>query len=159
MIDILTSICKIWKTGRPKWLQEGIWQGMTRSLMGKYNINVHIIRVIENLYDKTVQWQHRRLVQNYSWSPTRTCILTIFFKHLSRENHVWGIEDYEGSVSIGDLLITVYHYLNKRVVTSPVRIRTGKFIPYRPLYSKPSRGVSNEAGSKLCCVRGIVVNR
>ena len=58
-----------------------IWHEALWATMRKYSISVNIIRVIEHLYDKAqecspVQWQHIRLVQNYSWSPTRVSTLT-----------------------------------------------------------------------------------
>ena len=64
-----------------------VWHEALWATMRKYNINASIIRAIENLY---VQWQHRRMVQNYSRSSTKVSTLTNPLYHLPRENHVWG---------------------------------------------------------------------
>ena len=64
-------------------LQEGLWQCMARRLMGNYE-EIHQ-RQHHTSYWKSiwqgpgcspVQWQHRRMVQNYSRNSTRVSTLT-----------------------------------------------------------------------------------
>ena len=58
--------------------QEGLWQGMARSLMGNYeeiqhqcqHHTSHSKSVLQGPECSPVQWQHRRMVQNYSGSST-----------------------------------------------------------------------------------------
>ena len=74
------------------------WQGMARSLMGNYEEIKHQCQhhtshwksVWQGPECSPVQWQHRRMVQNYSRSSTRVSALTNPLWHLRRENHVWG---------------------------------------------------------------------
>ena len=80
-------------------LQEGLWQGMARSPTGNYeeiqhqcqHHTSHVKSVWQGPECSPVQWQHRRMVQNYSRSSTRVSTLTNPLEHLPRENHVWGI--------------------------------------------------------------------
>ena len=65
-------------------LQEGLWQCMARSLMGNYEEIQHQCQhhtshwksVWQDPECSSVQWQHRRMVQNYSRSSTRVFTLT-----------------------------------------------------------------------------------
>ena len=65
-------------------LQEGLWQGTARSLMGNYEEIQHLRHhqtshwksVWQGQECSHVQWQHRRMVQNYSRNPTRLSSLT-----------------------------------------------------------------------------------
>ena len=65
-------------------LQEGLWQGMARSPMGNYEEIQHQCQhhtshwksVWQGPECSPVQWQHRRMVQNYSRSSTRVSTLT-----------------------------------------------------------------------------------
>ena len=65
-------------------LQEGLWQGMARSLMSNFeeiqhqrqHHTSHWKSVWQGLECSPVQWQHRRMVQNYSRSPTRESTTT-----------------------------------------------------------------------------------
>ena len=65
-------------------IQEGLWQGMARSLMGNYeeiqhqrqHHTSHWKSVWQGPECSLVPWQHRRMVQNYSRSPTRLSTLT-----------------------------------------------------------------------------------
>ena len=65
-------------------LQEGLWQGMARSLMGNY-VEIQHQRQQHTSHWKSVwqgpgcspvHWQNRRMVQNYSRSSTRVSSLT-----------------------------------------------------------------------------------
>ena len=65
-------------------LQEGLWQGMARSLMGNYEEIQHQCQhhkshwksVWQGPEGSPVQWQHRRMVQNYNRSLTKVSTLT-----------------------------------------------------------------------------------
>ena len=66
-----------------------------------------------------VQWQHRRMVQNYSRSLTRVSILwptlfNIFLEKIMCE----ALDDHEGSVSIGGWLITNFRFADDIVVNA-----------------------------------------
>ena len=64
--------------------KKGLWQGMVRSLMGNYEEIQHQCQhhtshwksVWQGPECSPVQWQHRRMVQNYSKSSTRVFTLT-----------------------------------------------------------------------------------
>ena len=64
--------------------QEGLWQGMARSLMGNYveiqhqhqQHTSHWKSVWQGPGCSPVHWQNRRMVQNYSRSSTRVSSLT-----------------------------------------------------------------------------------
>ena len=65
-------------------LQEGLWQGMAGSLMGNYEEIQHQCQhhtshwksVWQGPECSPVQWQHKRMVQNYSRSSTSVSTLT-----------------------------------------------------------------------------------
>ena len=65
-------------------LQEGLWPGMARSSMGNYEVIQHKRQhhtsnwksVWQDSECSPVQWQHRRMGQNYSRSPTMVSTLT-----------------------------------------------------------------------------------
>ena len=52
------------------------------------------------------EWQHRRTVQNNSRSKAKTSSVTHPLQHFSRTDHVWGLEEHDGKVSIGGRNIT-----------------------------------------------------
>ena len=78
-------------------LQKGIRQGVTRSTLGNYEVVQYQYkpyqRDSESLWQghqcSLLQWQHRRLVQNYSRSKTGMSALTHRLQHIPGENHGW----------------------------------------------------------------------
>ena len=100
-------------------LQESLWQGMTRSLMGNYeeiqhqrqHHTSHWKSVWQGPECSPVQWQHRRMVQNYSRSSTRMSPLTI---PIMCET----LDDHKGSVSIGGRLVNNLRFAGDIVVNA-----------------------------------------
>ena len=72
-----------------------------------------------------VQWQHRRLVQNYSRSPTRVSTLTISLQRLPRENHMRGTG---WPWSIGGRLITIFCFADDIVVNAEEKEEAGVLV-------------------------------
>ena len=68
-----------------------------------------------------VQWQHRRLLQNYSPSP-KMCLLTLLspalFNIFLERTMCGALDDHEGSVRIGRWLITNFHFADDIVVNA-----------------------------------------
>ena len=114
-------------------LQEGLWQGMVRSLMGNYNINASIIRAIENLYDKaqsavlfngsTGEWFRTTVEvrQECLLSPT---LFNIFLDRIMCEV----LDDHEGSVSISGRLITNFRFADDIVVNAEEEEEAGVLV-------------------------------
>ena len=100
-----------------------VWHEALWATMRKYNINVSIIRAIENLYDKAQsavlfnsspgEWFRTTVGvrQGCLLSPT---IFNIFLERIMCE----ALDDHEGSVSIGGRLITNFRFADDIVVNA-----------------------------------------
>ena len=102
-----------------QWLQEGLWQGMVRSLMDNYeeiqhqrqHHTSHWKSVWQGPKCSPVQRQHRRIVQNHSRSSTKVCLLSPTLFNISLERNICeALDDHEGIVSIGGRLITNFRF-------------------------------------------------
>ena len=90
--------------------------------MRKYKISANIIRVIENLYDKTQSavpfngrsgdW-FRTTVGVWQW-----CLLSPTLFNIFQEGIIEALGDHEGSVSIGGRLITNFRFADDIVVNT-----------------------------------------
>ena len=102
-------------------LQEGLWQGMVRSLMGIYeeiqyqrqHHTSHWKSVWQGPECGPVQWQHRRMVQNY-----------ILLERIMCE----ALYDHEGSVSIGGRHITNFGFADDIVVNADEEEEAGVLV-------------------------------
>ena len=102
---------------------DSVWHEALRATMRKYNINVSIIRAIENLNDKaksvvlfngsTGEWFRTTVGvrQGCILSPT---LFNIFLERIMCE----ALDDHEGSVSIGGRLITNFRFADVMVVNA-----------------------------------------
>ena len=98
-----------------------VWHEALWATMRKYNINTSIIRAIENLYDKaqsavlfngsTGEWFRTTVGvrQGCLLSPT---LFNIFLERIMCE----ALADHEGSVSVGERLITNFRFADDIVV-------------------------------------------
>ena len=67
-----------------------VWHAALWATMRKYDIGSKLVRTIEHLYDNAtsaVNFQHRRLVSNNSWSSTRMPTITNALQHFSGKDH------------------------------------------------------------------------
>ena len=93
---------------------ERVWHETLWATMRKYNINASIIRAIEiqSVWQgpecSPVQWQQRRMVQNYSRSPTMV-LLSPTFNIFQERIMCEALDDHEGSVSIFQLPLCRCH--------------------------------------------------
>ena len=99
---------------------------MTRSLMGKYeeikhqrqDHTCHWKSVLQGPECSLVQWQHKRMAQNYSRSSTRVSTLTTLFNIFLEKTICEALDGHEGSVSIGGRLITNFRFADDIVVNA-----------------------------------------
>ena len=100
-----------------------VWHEALWATMRKYNINASIIRAIENLYDKaqsavlfngsTGEWFRTTVGvrQECLLSPT---LFNIFLERIMCE----ALDDHDGSVSIGERLVTNFRFADDIVVNA-----------------------------------------
>ena len=66
----------------------------------------------------SVQWQHSRMVKNYSRSSTRESTLTNLFNIFLERIMCEALDDHEGNVSIGGRLITNFRFADDIVLNA-----------------------------------------
>ena len=118
-------------------LQEGLWQGMARSLMGNYEEiqQCQLIRASKNLYDKaqsavlfsgsTGEW-FRTTVGVRQWCLLSPTLFNIFLERIMCE----ALHDHDDNISIGARLITNFRFADDIVVNAEEEEEAGVLVDH-----------------------------